>query len=245
MIMKRPTVQKVMTTDVVTVQPDTPFRDVVTTLAAHQISGVPVVSREQEVVGVVSEADLLVREERKASQQDARTVFRAHRPGHGHAHGRVGADGSAGAGADTVVADTAGSMMTSPAVTVTPNTTIVEAARLLSQYGIKRLPVVDQEHRLIGIVSRADLLRIFLKPDSEIRDEVVHEVIMRSLWQDPTKIQVEVHDGVVTLRGELELKSLIPIARQLTATIDGVVRVEDELSYERDDTTEEAQRYWR
>lgn len=242
--MKRPTVQKVMTTDVVTVQPDVPFRDVVTTLAAHQISGVPVVSKEQEVLGVVSEADLLVREERKASQQDARTIFRAHRPGHGHGHthGRGGADAAA---ADTVVADTAGSMMTSPAVTVTPNTTIVEAARLLSRYGIKRLPVVDQEHRLIGIVSRADLLRIFLKPDSEIRDEVVHEVIMRSLWQDPTKIQVEVHDGVVTLRGELELKSLIPIARQLTATIDGVVRVEDELSYERDDTTEEAQRYWR
>lgn len=231
--MKRPTVHKVMTTDVVTVQPDVPFREVVATLAAHQISGVPVVSEDRQVLGVVSEADLLVREERKASQRDAHAVFGARRR---HTDRVVGSTG---------VGDTAGSMMSSPAVTVTPSTTIVEAARLLSRYGIKRLPVIDQDERLIGIVSRADLLRIFLKPDSEIRDEVVHEVIMRSLWQNPAKTQVEVLDGVVTLRGELELKSLIPIAVQLTATIDGVVNVIDELSYERDDTTVDAQRYWR
>lgn len=236
--MKRPTVHKVMTADVVTVRPDVPFREVVSTLAENHISGVPVVGEDRHVLGIVSEADLLRREERKASQHDARGVF-------GGRRNRIGHDGPGRHDGRTVVADTAGSMMSSPAVTVSPGTTIVEAARLLSRYGIKRLPVVDTDDRLIGIVSRADLLRIFLKSDAEIRDEVVQEVIMRSLWQDPAKVNVDVHDGVVTLRGELDLKSLIPIALQLTATIDGVVSVVDELSYERDDTTAEAKRYWR
>lgn len=239
--MKRPTVHKVMTADVVTVQPDAPFREVVSTLAEHHISGVPVVDGGDHVVGIVSEADLLVREERKASQQEAHGVFATHRRHHEQDSGATAAAGPR----TMVIGDTAGAMMSTPVVTVTPATTVVEAARLLSRHGIKRLPVVDADERLIGIVSRADLLRIFLKPDSEIRDEVVQEVIMRSLWQDPAKVKVDVHDGTVTLRGELELKSLIPIAVQLTATIDGVVGVVDELAYERDDTTPEAQRYWR
>lgn len=231
--MKRPTVHKVMTTDVVTVRPDASFREVVSALAAHRISGVPVVGEDHRVLGVVSEADLLLSEERKAARHDAHAVVAARRR-----HPDRGDQG-------TSATDTARSLMSSPAVTVTPSTTVAEAARLLSRYRIKRLPVIDQDERLIGIVSRADLLQIFLKPDAEIQDEVVHEVIMRSLWQDPAKLRVEAHDGVVRLRGELELKSLIPIAVQLTATIDGVVSVIDELSYERDDTTAAAQRYWR
>jgi CBS domain-containing protein len=125
--------------------------------------------------------------------------------------------------------------MTSPAITISPDATLVAAAKLMDQRRVKRLPVVDADHRLIGIVSRADLLKTFLRDDDEIREEVIRDVFMRVLWAEPERFEVTVDDGVVTLSGELQLRSSTVIAVRLTRKVDGVVDVIDKLSYQIDD----------
>jgi len=118
---------------------------------------------------------------------------------------------------------------------ICPDAPLAEAARLMHREGIKRLPVVDAEERLVGIVSRADLLRVFLRSDDEIRRVIVHDVIDRTLWIDPHTIEVRVHEGVVILQGVAERKSLIPIIVEFVKQVDGVIGVESHLSYEIDD----------
>ena len=126
--------------------------------------------------------------------------------------------------------------MSSPAVTTTEDTSIAEAARSLCRRGFKRLPVVDRDGRPVGIVSRADVLRVFLQTDAQIRNEVTHEIVVQSLWLDPAEVEVSVRDGVVTLRGRVPLASLVPIAERLTASVDGVIRVINKLDYDEDDS---------
>jgi CBS domain-containing protein len=125
--------------------------------------------------------------------------------------------------------------MSAPVITVNPEATVPMAARLLARHGIKRLPVVDGQGRLVGIVSRADLLRLFLRDDEAIDREVVDDVLMRALWIDPATVLVTVQDGVVTLVGHLECKSLVPMAIHLTRTVPGVVDVVSQLTYDLDD----------
>ncbi|HSA53730.1 MAG TPA: BON domain-containing protein, partial [Yinghuangia sp.] len=111
-----------------------------------------------------------------------------------------------------------------------------EAARHMERHNVKRLPVVDQTGQLRGIVSRCDLLRVFLRPDEHIRDEIRNDVLCHDLWVDPTSIDVRVVDGVVTLAGELENKTLARVLTGLARGVDGVVRVHDRLTYAVDDT---------
>jgi CBS-domain-containing membrane protein len=132
------------------------------------------------------------------------------------------------------VATTAGEVMTSPAVTVSPHATLTEAARRMQADGLKRLPVVAASGRLIGIVSRADLLRPLVRPDEHISRDV-EELLERKLLV-AAGVEVEVRDGIVTLTGQLERRSLIPILVGLTDRIEGVVRVEDWLTFAYDDT---------
>jgi CBS-domain-containing membrane protein len=101
--------------------------------------------------------------------------------------------------------------MTTSAITVGPDATVAEAARLLHRHGIKRMPVVDPAGPLLGIVSRADLLKVFLRSDADIAREIRQEVLARAMWVSPDTVTVEVRDGVVTLTGQLERRSLIPI----------------------------------
>ncbi|HEY3684702.1 MAG TPA: BON domain-containing protein, partial [Streptosporangiaceae bacterium] len=110
---------------------------------------------------------------------------------------------------------------------------------------ITRLPVVDDERRLIGIVTRSDLLRGFLRPDERIREQVAAEVVRNALWAGPEQVAVDVADGVVTLSGQVELKSLTGFAVRLARALDGVVDVVDKLTYARDDTTFQARHDWR
>jgi CBS-domain-containing membrane protein len=131
---------------------------------------------------------------------------------------------------------TAAELMTAPAVTVGPDATVTEAARLLHRHGIKRMPVVDPAGPLLGIVSRADLLKVFLRSDAEIAQEVRQDVLARAMWVDPDTVTVQVRDGVVTLTGQLERRSLIPITVSLVYVLDGVVDVADRLSFELDDS---------
>ncbi|MET7761363.1 CBS domain-containing protein [Streptomyces sp. NPDC005336] len=133
-------------------------------------------------------------------------------------------------------ARTAGQLMSRPAVTVRPQDTIVDAARSMARHRIERLPVIDEEDRLIGIVTRRDLLRVFLRPDDEIREEVIDEVLVRSLWLVPQTVTVTVTDGVVRLEGELDRHSEIPIAVRMAGQVDGVVAVVDRLTYRVDDS---------
>ncbi|HEU5161007.1 MAG TPA: CBS domain-containing protein [Streptosporangiaceae bacterium] len=224
----RPTVRDVMTTDVATVRTDATFKEIARVLMTRQVSGLPVVAADGTVVGVVSEADLLPKEEFKSVIDE--------RPNLPRRAAKVARAKAVGA--------TAAELMSSPAVAIAPDAPVAEAARTLAEHDIKRLPVVV-EGRLVGVVSRADVLKVFLKSDAEIGDLVMEEVVKRCLWEDPEFVTVDVENGIVTLGGTLQLKSLIPIAVRLTAAIDGVVDVVDKLTYERDDTTAESQRYWR
>jgi CBS domain-containing protein len=137
--------------------------------------------------------------------------------------------------ADGQTAATAGEVMASPAVTVDPQATVTEAARRMQARGVKRLPVVARSGRLVGIVSRADLLRPLTRPDEEIR-WAIEELLGHELLVDPARVEVEVRDGIVTLTGQVERRSLIPIMVRLAGATEGVVRVRDWLTFELDDT---------
>jgi CBS domain-containing protein len=216
----------VMTREVVTVTEQTPFTEMVRLMAVHKISALPVVSGTGWVVGIVSEADLLRKEEYQADDDaDSWLERRRQREARAKAAGR-----------------TAAAVMSTPVITIDPDATVVMAAKLLARHGIKRLPVVDERHRLVGIVSRADLLRLFLRDDEAIRREVVDEVLVRTLWVEPLTVTVAVQDGIVTLSGWLERKSLVPMAVHLTRRVPGVVDVVSQLSFDWDDDRPERER---
>ncbi|MEW2402867.1 CBS domain-containing protein [Streptomyces sp. NPDC046862] len=132
-------------------------------------------------------------------------------------------------------ARTAGQLMSEPPVTVRADATIVEAARTMAQARVERLPVLDEEGRLVGIVTRRDLLQVFLRPDKDIREEVIQEVLVRALWPAPRTVDVSVAQGVVTLEGHMERRSETDIAVSMTRQIDGVVAVVDRLTHRSDD----------
>lgn len=226
--MSRWKVKDVMTTDVVSVHEDAGFKEIADILITRGVSAVPVVNDLNYVVGVVSEADLLHKVEFSGESVAGRLFERRRQRA---ARSKAGGDDAAG-------------IMTAPAVTTLADKKVVDAARVMEARQVKRLPVVDDEGRLVGIVSRRDLLKGFQQPDAAIRDEVVEQVLRRVLWVEPTQVHVQVHDGVVTLGGELDRKSTIDVAIALTRSVDGVVDVVDELTYHYDDTADiRASRY--
>ncbi len=209
------TVSDVMTKDVVTVEKDTPFKAVAATLAEHHISAVPVRDLSGTVVGVVSETDLLRKEEFQRSPRG--TFHFTHRKAHSKAE-----------------AVTAEQLMTSPAVTVEGGCTLDEAAGLMAARGITRLVVTDGGE-LTGIVARSDLLRAFLTTDEELLARVRRDVVDRNLWDDPFAVDVSVREGVVTLSGQVEKRSTVAFAEELIGGVDGVVSVRNELTWRFDD----------
>ncbi|MET3982800.1 CBS domain-containing protein [Streptomyces sp. PvR034] len=131
---------------------------------------------------------------------------------------------------------TAQHLMSAPAITVHGEQTVTEAARLMGRYGVARLPVVDDEERLVGIVTRRDLLRVFLRPDHEIRRVLVEDVLADTMGISAGAVSVRVVDGVVTLDGRLPQSSQIPVALRLAGQLDGVVAVIDRLTARFNDT---------
>ncbi|MGW5171649.1 CBS domain-containing protein [Streptomyces nodosus] len=201
-----------MTRSVVAVSRDAPFKDIVRLMGQWKVSALPVLEGEGRVVGVVSEADLLPKEEFRDSDPDRGTQLR-----------RLSDLEKAGA-------VTAGELMSTPAVCVHADSTLAQAARLMARRRIKRLPVVDAEGMLEGVVSRADLLKVFLRPDGEIADEVRRD-IADILFPSPVEpIHVMVTEGVVTLTGKVQDTALIPVAVRLARAIEGVVDVDCHLS---------------
>jgi CBS domain-containing protein len=229
--MRGSTVQDQMTRDVVTVGVDTPYKQIAQLLAESRVSGLPVVDPAGHVVGVVTEADLLAREEYPDEQGRRRPVL----PLPGASRRRKAAAG------------TAGELMSTPAITMEDRTSVVRAAREMDRHRIKRLPVVDEVGRLVGIVSRRDLLKIFLRSDDEIRAEIETEVLEESLGIAPGIVSVKVADGLVTLEGRVQRRTLIPVVVRLAHAADGVIDVVDRLDYDIDDTkvTEVTYNYWR
>ena len=216
--MQRRTVEEIMTTPVIAVLEGTRFRAIADTLAEHSIRAVPVVDRDRRVVGIVSDADLL---HKQAAGGMARRLFE----GRKRRFSRTKAAATDAAG-----------LMSTPVVTLTTDMPVARAARILAEHGHKQAPVIDRAGCLVGIVTRSDLLRLFMRPDEEIRDEIVREVLVRDLRQDPARIGVQVRDGVVTLTGEVETKSLVPVCERLVAATEGVVDVVNRLGFARDDT---------
>ena len=223
--MKHNKVSSVMTEEVVRVGYGTPFKEVARLLAEHRISGLPVVEEDEKVIGVISETDLMVRQAETPDPYEPKRRFRL-----------ADLTRSARKQAAKAQARTAGQLMTEPPVTVRADATIVEAARTMAQRRVERLPVVDEEERLVGIVTRRDLLQVFLRPDKGIRSEVIEEVLVRTLWLAPQTFDVSVVEGVVTLAGHMERKSETEIAVAMTRQIDGVVGVVDKLTYRLDDS---------
>ncbi|WP_032916571.1 CBS domain-containing protein [Streptomyces rimosus] len=202
------TVAEVMTWEVVQARPDTPAQELARLLDVHRISGLPVVDGDDKVMGVVSRTDLPA-------------------PPGGRPESPAVPRPPVGPGA--VRGTTAGEVMTTPAVTVHPEHRVVDAARIMQRRHVDRLPVVDEEDRLIGITTRRDLLRVFLRTDRQIRAEVADEVLGRTLGVPPDDVLVSVRDGVVTLRGTLAHEDDIPVAIGLTWRVDGVVGVVNRL----------------
>ncbi|WP_326638802.1 CBS domain-containing protein [Nonomuraea fuscirosea] len=126
--------------------------------------------------------------------------------------------------------------MTTPAVTVSPKASAVAAARLMDGHGVKRLAVVDHDGRLVGIVSRRDLVKLFLRGDEAIAAEVRDDVLDRSLWVDTGDVRVDVRQGVVTLSGRMERRTEAAIAVRMVGRVNGVVGVGDRLTWKTDDS---------
>ncbi|WNE94766.1 CBS domain-containing protein [Streptomyces luomodiensis] len=205
-------VSDVMTHTVVAVGREAPFKEIVRTLEQWRVSALPVLEGEGRVIGVVSEADLLPKEEFRDSDPSRVERLRD-------------LPGVAKAGAVT-----ADELMTAPAVTVHASATLAEAARIMTHQRVKRLPVVDEEGRLEGIVSRADLLKVFLRPDEDIEEEVRHEVVAHLFPATGETVRVSVNEGVVTLTGRVREAVLIPAAARLIRAIEGVVDFDNQLT---------------
>lgn len=222
-------VRELMTTDVVAIGPETPIRDVARILVENRISGLPVCSLERHVLGVVSEGDILYKE---------------HDPGDRRLGGplsRLLDGGPEPALRAKSEALTAGDAMTSPAITIAPYDSVSEAARLMTERRVNRLPVVH-DGELVGIVTRADLVRAFTRSDSEIEAELRTDVLRRTMWVEDGRVGVTVAAGAVALTGQVDRRSDAELLERLAARVPGVVGVESDVSWRVDDLTRRGRR---
>ena len=215
---RRLVVGDVMSKPAITVSMDATFKEIAQTLEANGIGGMPVLDADGRIAGVVSEGDLLPKE----GDRDGAVAPWWQPVARGEelrkAHARIARE-----------------LMSSPAITVTPQRRLAEAARLMERHHVKRLAVVDEYGDLVGVVTRRDVLRAFCRPDADIRHDVVEGVISGWLGLDPTSMHVQVSNGVVLLQGELERRSDVDVLTHLVEGLDGVVGVESQLRYLRDD----------
>ncbi len=200
------TVADVMTRDVVTVGPASSFKACAELMRAHGVSALPVVVAGGRLAGLVSEADLM--------GNVARIPDEPALPARADKQSLTAAD-----------------VMTADVVTIASTASVAAAARLMFERHVKRLPVVDSSHHVIGIVSRSDVLRVFLRGDDAIRKEVSHGLLNELPLLGRGRVQVDVKDGVVTLSGQVESGSLTGLLLRLVAAVPGVVGVENRLEF--------------
>ena len=220
------TVGDVMTRSVISVRSWTPLKEVAQLLVERRISGMPVVDDDGALLGVVSEGDFLMKEQ----------GFQAirHRPlarFFGESHESRSRQAK-------VQAVTAGEAMTAPAVTIASSRHVTEAAAVMTTRGINRLPVVD-DGRLVGIVTRADLVRAFVRSDEELAATIRDDVLLRTLWLDPAQFTVFVEDGVASISGRVERRSTADMIGRAMSMVPGIVDVRTDLSWTTDDSQDE------
>jgi CBS domain-containing protein len=209
-----------MTSRVHVATPSATFKFLVRLIEENRVSAIPIVDQQGIPIGIVSEADLLLKERRRELESPGDLLHLPDRR-----HERAKAEGTV-----------ASEVMTSPAITVAAGTSLSQAARLMQEKNIRRLVVVDGRGRIAGIVSRSDLLQVFLRTDDELRAEIAGTLIPTLLVSSSERIEVDVRSNVVTLAGEVDRRSDAELLTRMTKEVDGVVGVIDRLSYRSDDT---------
>jgi CBS-domain-containing membrane protein len=211
------TVREAMTRTVVTAPEQAPFKDLVRMMREYRVSAVPIVGASGTIVGVVSEADLLLKE---APDVLTPHVFqgKVHREERRKAEGKVALD-----------------LMTHPAITIGPEAPVTEAARVMHERRVKRLPVVDEEGRIQGVVSRVDLLADYLRDDAEILEDV-RAILRHELLLEVDSVTATVDQGVVRLEGEVDRRTLVPSIWDRVRAVEGVIGIDERLTWQIDDT---------
>lgn len=215
-------VRDLMATTVVTTHPDSTLKSAAAEMVRNGVSGMPVVDAEGKIVGMITEADFVATEAQKDMERGRRLLDALY----------VTAEPVPG---DELVRNA----MATPPILVPDHVNLSSAARIMHERGVKRLPVVDEEGKLVGIISRADIVRAFVRPDELIVDEIIEDILRRLLLIDPDAIDVTVDGGVVSLGGRLPTKSDVRLLSELTERLDGVIRVESSVEWDTDDTRPE------
>lgn len=208
----------VMTTSVTTATAETSLKEAARIMIKLGISGLPVVDDSGKVVGIITEADFVDAEADRSWGRRRRlldALFGERRP--------------------SEAVDVGDAMSRNP-ICIDRESDLTEAARKMTERGIKRLPVVTPDGMLEGIVSRADVMSAFVRPDEVIEDEIHHDVVQRIMMLDPSDVEIDVDEGVVTLRGIVPNRSAARLLEELSHRLDGVVRCDSELSWSYDDT---------
>jgi CBS domain-containing protein len=195
-----------MTTEVFKVSPATPIKEAAQLMFRHRVSGLPVVDDAGRLAGIITEADFLRLEVARGEADDPKPI------------------------------ETVGEVMSKGVVTVGAEEGLAEAAKIMVVQDVKRLPVVDEEDRLLGIISRLDIVAVFTRPDEIIEDEIREDLVRRVLFVDPDAIEVSVQAGVVTFKGEIGTRNESRLLEELARRLDGVMRVDNQLTWRLDDT---------
>ncbi len=206
-----------MTTEVVTVTPGMSLKEAARTMTDLGVSGLPVLDDQGRIVGIITEADFLAREAGRAEPRRRRLLDALFNE------------------PQVAEAENVEQAMTLDPVVIYPEASLTEAARVMVNHGVKRLPVVDAEGKLRGVISRADVVAAFTRPDDVIEDEIREDVIRRILFLEDGAVDVKVADGIVTLRGTVPTKSDARLLEELTRRLDGVVRLDAGVEFEIDD----------
>ena len=212
------TVSDVMATPVVRVGPDTSFKRTVQVLQEYRVSAVPVVDPDGRLLGIVSETDLALKEEYQPGEPVPRFAGRTVRAQQAKAGGITAAD-----------------FMSTPVATVAPEASLQAAARLLHRRGVRHLPVVDHDGRVVGMITRRDLLQVFLRPDWVLTGEINAKVLPATFNVPADAVRVEVHDGVARLSGRVPWRSTAEEIVERVRAVDGVVAVDNHVTWSHDD----------
>jgi CBS domain-containing protein len=210
------TVKDVMSTHVIAVRQDAPYKDMAAMLRKQRVSAFPVLDEHNKVIGVVSESDLLTKEALEGTVPGMPKSMMSRRE-----HARASAV-------------TAAELMTTPPITIGPDEPVTQAARLMYSRGVKRLPVTSDDGTLIGIVSRADVLSVYSRPDADIRREIIQDFILGTFRSDPARFTIIVTDGIVTVEGAPETDRVGRDVIEAARHVEGVVALRDRLSYPQD-----------
>jgi CBS domain-containing protein len=209
-----------MTSHVHVASPLAPFKVLVRLMEENRVSAIPIVDQQGIPIGIVSETDLLLKERRHELESSSDLLhIKKRRRERAKAAGTVASD-----------------VMTTPPIAVAFDTSLGEAARHMQERNVRRLVVVDENGRIAGIVSRSDLLQVFLRTDEELRDEIVGSLIPAVILNQDDAVGVEVSSNIVTLTGEVDRKSDAALLGRATNELDGVVAVVNRLRYRWDDT---------